>query len=261
MSVAATPTGRADAVTSIDSQELVFALPVEGKLPITDFFQHLTSPQKSHSNILYLQQQNDCLRQEFAALLGDIDAEPEWAVRVFGSKPEAVNLWIGNAESETSFHKDHYENVFAVIAGKKTFTLLPPADAYRLAIQEYPVAQYTATGQDLRSCELELTRKEASESVRWSSIDPNDGDKLDEYPLFHDTNLPKPIKVTVNAGEVLYLPSLWHHYVEQVAGPEGFCVAVNLWFDMAIDQKFAYFSAIEKLAYQQDSMTDSVLGV
>lgn len=56
--------------------------------------------------------------------------------------PEAVNLWIGNEFSETSFHKDHYENLYAVITGEKHFLLLPPTDVHRMYIREYPAAQY-----------------------------------------------------------------------------------------------------------------------
>ncbi len=37
-----------------------------------------------------------------------------------------------------------------------------------------------------------------------------------------------PIHITVRAGETLYLPAGWWHYVRQ----EGFTVAVNYWYDM-----------------------------
>ena len=36
-----------------------------------------------------------------------------------GSAPEAVNLWIGTDASVTSFHRDHYENLYCVINGIK----------------------------------------------------------------------------------------------------------------------------------------------
>jgi len=31
-----------------------------------------------------------------------------YATQVFGGPPEAINLWIGDERSVTSFHKDHY---------------------------------------------------------------------------------------------------------------------------------------------------------
>ena len=90
----------------------------------------------------YAQQQNDCFRTEYSALAGDCDSHIEWATEAFGALPEAVNLWIGNHRSQTSFHKDHYENLYAVVTGEKHFLLLPPTDVHRLYIREYPAATY-----------------------------------------------------------------------------------------------------------------------
>lgn len=93
----------------------------------------------------YLQQQNNCFPLEFAALADDADGDITWASEAFGCKPEAVNLWIGTPESVTSFHKDHYENLYAVVSGEKHFTLLPPTDVHRMYVKKYPVAQYERT--------------------------------------------------------------------------------------------------------------------
>jgi hypothetical protein len=40
-----------------------------------------------------------------------------------GMNADAVNFWLGDSRSTTSFHKDNYENLYYVIAGTKTFTL------------------------------------------------------------------------------------------------------------------------------------------
>ena len=56
--------------------------------------------------------------------------------------------------------QDHYENLYAVITGVKTFSLLPPSDAYRLSIRRYPVAQYEH-GSTTR---LQLRLKEPKEA-------------------------------------------------------------------------------------------------
>lgn len=72
----------------------------------------------------------------------DCDPEFTWASEALGCLPEAVNLWIGNDLSETSFHKDHYENVYAVVSGEKHFLLLPPTDVHRMYIRPYPAANY-----------------------------------------------------------------------------------------------------------------------
>jgi peptidyl-lysine (3S)-dioxygenase / protease len=42
--------------------------------------------------------------------------------------PEASNVWIGNEESTTSLHMDHYENLYCQVVGCKTFYLFPPTE-------------------------------------------------------------------------------------------------------------------------------------
>jgi peptidyl-lysine (3S)-dioxygenase / protease len=59
------------------------------------------------------------------------------------------------------------------------------------------------------------------QSVRWSSIrDPTN-------PPPHT----RPITVTVQEGEMLYLPVGWWHYVQQVPDNRGKVIAVNYWYD------------------------------
>ena len=41
------------------------------------------------------------------------------SAEALGSLPEAANLWIGSDASVTSFHHDHYENMYAVVSGTK----------------------------------------------------------------------------------------------------------------------------------------------
>lgn len=47
------------------------------------------------------------------------------------------------------------------------------------------------------------------------------GQQLWDPDLFNDPQLPPPIKVTVKAGEALYLPAMWWHHVSW--GAEQFC--------------------------------------
>jgi jumonji domain-containing protein 7 len=72
------------------------------------------------------------------------DAEPHlaWASEAMGGPPEAVNMWVGDERAVTSLHKDHYENIYVVVAGAKHFTLLPPADCHRMYTSSYPSASF-----------------------------------------------------------------------------------------------------------------------
>ncbi len=62
----------------------------------------------------------------------------------------------------------------------------------------------------------------------------------------------------VHAGEMLYLPSLWFHHVQQTHG----CIAVNYWYDMEYDIRYNYYKFIETLnqsanKFPADSIPDS----
>lgn len=148
-----TPDGRADALVEANvhgtrnpkPSELVFASALVEVLPFPEALNHVLSSTCDRNSVAYLQQQNNCFPLEFSALSGDADGDIAWANQAFGCKPEAVNLWIGTPDSVTSFHKDHYENLYAVVSGEKHFTLLPPTDVHRMYVKKYRVAQYERT--------------------------------------------------------------------------------------------------------------------
>lgn len=54
-----------------------------------------------------------------------------------------------------------------------------------------------------------------------------------------------PLRVVVRKGEMLYLPSLWFHRVSQKPDEEGRTIAVNYWYDMSYDCKWAYYKFME----------------
>jgi jumonji domain-containing protein 7 len=176
--------------------------------------------------VAYAQQQNGCFKSEYSSLARDADAHIPWATEALGCMPEAVNLWIGNQRSVTSFHKDHYENLYAVVTGEKHFTLLPPTDLHRMYIRSYPSAHYVRG----RSSELVIEEDRPTAMVPWVSVDPfplpSDRKEAEsKYPLYFDG--PKPFSCTVRAGELLYLPSMWFHHVRQTPDPKGPTIALN----------------------------------
>ncbi|KAM7493736.1 hypothetical protein LguiB_028345 [Lonicera macranthoides] len=195
--------------------------------------------------VAYAQQQNDCFRSEYKEILEDCELDIPWASEALGCKPEAVNLWIGNELSETSFHKDHYENLYAVVSGEKHFLLLPPTDVHRMYVQDYPAAQYSYS-EDTREFTLEL--EDPVRYVPWCSVNPypsleNKDREMSEFPLYF--NGPKPFECTVKAGEILYFydPNMWTNYI----GNSGLTIAVNYWYDMQFDVKYAYFNFLQSI--------------
>ncbi|XP_020093613.1 jmjC domain-containing protein 7 isoform X2 [Ananas comosus] len=187
------------------------------------------------SVVAYAQQQDNCLPGEYAAVAGDVEAHIPWASEALGCLPEAVNLWIGNDRSQTSFHKDHYENLYVVITGEKHFLLLPPTEVHRLYICPYLAARYTLSSALLDTgtggLRFDLEVEEPERQVPWCSVDPYPPSpedlavQMSSFPLYFDG--PRPFECTVKAGEILYLPSMWFHHVRQTPDSNGQTIAVN----------------------------------
>ena len=87
-----TPNGYADAVT-----DGYFVLPEEKVMPMEKFLQSLEKP--ISNRVHYIQKQNSNLTEE---LIADSAEEIQWASELFGSKPDAVNFWMGDERAITS---------------------------------------------------------------------------------------------------------------------------------------------------------------
>ncbi|RKP28077.1 cupin-like domain-containing protein, partial [Syncephalis pseudoplumigaleata] len=230
VTVAATPNGYADAV--VDGHW--FAEPAERSMPFGDFIRtmraELADESMQYPGVHYVQSQNGNLGGEFAPLAADVPADIEFATAALAKQPDAVNFWMGTGRSVTSLHKDPYENVYAVISGAKHFTLFPPTSQPCLYERLYERARYDAAT-------LALVPAEPRELVPWIPIDPDCCPAREQYPCYH---LARPLRVTVQPGEVLYLPSMWYHHVRQ----QGRTVAVNWWYDMEYGANYAYLMLV-----------------
>lgn len=132
-------------------------------------------------------------------------------------------------------HKDPYENFYCVVHGHKDFLFHPPTDQPWIPYNEYPKATYKEVDGEFKIIPERLDEG----TVPWISIDPLDPD-LEKYPSYAKAH---PIHCRVNAGEMLYLPSLWFHHVRQSHG----CIAVNYWYDMDFDIKYNYFEFVKEI--------------
>lgn len=182
-----------------------------------------------------------------------------------GNQPEAVNLWVGDERSVTSWHRDPYENMYVVVNGAKRFHLLAPADGWRMAVRRAEVHRWEAAGPGPQAG-LEL--RPTGEATAWSSVTPPGtgrgeagikavvsraaeapgpgapGANSDAPGHFADPFLPPPLEVEVGPGETLYLPAGWWHAVEQ--SPDT--ITVNYWHDRHWGAGVAAATAVESLA-------------
>ena len=256
----------------------VFAVPEERRMRFREFAEMLRNawvfanapvPRAASTlEIPYVSHQNDSFTNEFSEKLGvDLGGNDgldglgglRFANDAFGHTPDAVNFWVGAEHATTSFHRDHYENVYCVLSGSKTFTLLPPCDAWRMKPRKAPRARFeyradastiadgtTADGTTADGTTADGTVTKASiaidapvTEISWPSATPES--------LAQDGG-PPPIVVTVRAGETLYLPAMWFHHVSQARCPDTKepAMAVNFWHDMTFDDRFAAAKFLEQ---------------
>ncbi|CAE6464459.1 unnamed protein product [Rhizoctonia solani] len=238
LSIAVTPNGRADALHTLPNGTRYFVEPHTEPMTMQELFQAIKkSEQDASSEVYYLQSQNGNMYSaaDFESgsdhasnselcpeLLSDVPREIPWASEALGRTPDAVNIWIGGSRSVTSVHSDPYENIYSVIRGSKHFTLLPPTEGYTLCEQRVPHAKYV---RPTPSSPLEIEPIPDS-TVRWAEVDPT----VSSIP---NTEVGTPLRVTVRAGDALYLPAGWWHHVAQSGDIEsGICIAVNWWYDV-----------------------------
>uniref|UniRef100_A0A1A8N408 Bifunctional peptidase and (3S)-lysyl hydroxylase JMJD7 n=1 Tax=Nothobranchius pienaari TaxID=704102 RepID=A0A1A8N408_9TELE len=229
ISVAVTPNGYADAVAGD-----YFVMPEERKMSFSSVLD-IIEGKVQRSGVFYVQKQCSNLLQELPELIDDLEPHVAWMSAALGKMPDAVNFWLGEEKAITSMHKDPYENLYCVISGEKHFILLPPTDRPFIPYGVYRPAVYLE--QD--SGEFKVVGTEDSQKVPWIPLDPLEPD-LEQYPQYRWA---QPLRCSVKAGEMLYLPSLWFHHVQQSHG----CTAVNFWYDMEYDIKYNYFQLLESL--------------
>lgn len=121
----------------------------------------------------------------------------------FYGNPEACflppSVWMGMPGTYTQGHFDSKDNFVYQIIGKKKWTLFSP--------QDHPF----------------LYMVSAKGSLEWSEALETLGTPDEtRFPLFQNAN---PIRVTLNPGEVLYLPRGWVHAVENLEP----AFMLNLW--------------------------------
>lgn len=136
-------------------------------------------------------------------------------------------------------HKDNYENIYVQVLGRKHFVLLPPhchPCVNEMALRPGTYARCRATSSSdangsANGLELIMDKgrdddeNAEADAVPFATWDP---DRPDENATQY-SGLAQPMRVTLEPGDMLYLPAMWYHKVLQSCSDEGICVAVNYW--------------------------------
>lgn len=239
VNVAITPHGNADSVVQLPSGGSLFVKPYETEEPFHSVLtaiqaQELSGQHGTEGVTRYAQTQNDNLRNEYSTLFADVPKSIPFARIALEQDPDAVNFWLGNSHSTTALHKDNYENIYVQILGQKHFVLLPPVESACVNERSVLAATYhtepsaTIQTQDLRQSDLVIKIDEPEEYIPFATWDP-DTPTINTTPY---SQCSQPMRVTLDEGDMLYLPALWYHKVSQSCNEEGICCAVNYWYDL-----------------------------
>jgi len=145
-----------------------------------------------------------------------------WADLGFPTRAgEESTLWIGTKGANTPCHQDSYgTNLVAQLIGRKTWTLFPPSD----------------------SSQLQPSRLPYEESSVYSLVNFENLKKNSESTL-QDISLATPYIVTLQPGEVLFVPRHWWHFVFN----EEFSISVNTWLPHPLDSKARLEEALVRI--------------
>ncbi|XP_068423134.1 HSPB1-associated protein 1 homolog isoform X3 [Clinocottus analis] len=135
-----------------------------------------------------------------------------------GRGGEESTLWVGSAGANTPCHLDAYGcNLVLQVQGRKRWHLFPPEDSRAL----YPTR---------------IPYEESSVFSRVHVVRPD----LTRFPAFRGS---RAHVVTLQPGQVLYVPQHWWHYVESV---DAVTVSVNTWIELEEDDVARLGEAVTK---------------
>jgi jumonji domain-containing protein 7 len=234
-----TPDGLGDCVKETGDGQRCFCYPAEHIMTMRSFCRVMKERHPADA-VFYLSQQDNNFVKTFSNISADIETSLPIANEAFGcTDAEATNIWIGDERSTSSLHKDFFENMYVVVQGEKTFTLLPPTDIQYLREEEFPTRRYkvnrsSSSGGIAYTDVVLATEGCPSEVLQWIDIEIDTSTHFEDMPKHRRLH---PICCTVRPGEILYIPAMWYHQVSQ----NSLTIAINYWYEMKFDFRYVFY--------------------
>ncbi|XP_014856940.1 PREDICTED: HSPB1-associated protein 1 isoform X1 [Poecilia mexicana] len=135
-----------------------------------------------------------------------------------GRTGKESTLWIGTQGANTPCHLDTYGcNLVLQVQGRKRWHLFPPEDTAKLYPTRIPYEESSVFSQ-----------------VHVLRPDPR------KFPQFQGA---RAHTVTLEPGQVLYVPRHWWHYVESI---DPITVSVNSWIELEVDDAARVSEAVTR---------------
>ncbi|BFZ04950.1 hypothetical protein BsWGS_07989 [Bradybaena similaris] len=143
-----------------------------------------------------------------------------------------LNIWLSDGNTLGKLHFDPFDNFLCQISGEKQVLLFDPHDNTRLYEGHIQEAMLTYNASEKRFSRKKLLE---STSMVMSPIDLLQPD-LERFPKFSQV---RPLNCTIQAGDVLYMPSFWWHEVQSKPSiHEHRNLAVNFWYEPFLTREF-----------------------
>jgi len=198
-------------------------------------FRTSSDTNESATNLLNIKQEDFWAYADYKHMLelfdsdNDIHNSVDWSRFGFNDrKGQDSTLWIGSPIAHTPCHYDTYGcNLVAQLIGKKRWILFPPCENECL----YP------------------TRIPYEESSVFSAVNIN-GPNLSKFPKFALTS---PYVITLEEGDVLFVPHKWWHFVKCLTAS----VSINSWLNLEIDDERRLEEAVTRTVLSSYMATHS----
>jgi len=151
-------------------------------------------------------------------------------------------LWLSSGAVTTGFHTDGPDNLLVQLSGRKDVLLSRPSEQKNLY---YLPAFDVQAGMRLENGTVRSSgvRKANRTSSGHSVVDLANPETAARFPRYSRAS---SLRCRIKAGDVLFIPSFWHHAV--ATAPDESCagLSLNLWYQNEGGKMMNHQDAIAK---------------